>query len=177
MSGITINPISDFISIKINQFDSTITSKTLTQLNQYPPTPNLMIDLRDNFGGHLYDALTFGALFVTKNKLIELVSKDKKTIITRPENHPWIATKQLIILVNETTASAAEACAHVLSAHPNALIIGTNTLGKTAIKSSQAPSHTHFLLPNHHIVPDIFHRFNSHSDYQTSYLTAIQLAN
>ena len=94
-------------------------------------------------------------------------------------NHPFIETKKLIILTNSQTASAAEAACIILSKHPNSIIIGTNTQGKSEIKTSPSKivKHTHFYIPNHHISPDIFKRFDSKLDNESVYLESIKLSN
>ena len=128
----SITPISDHLAIKIQSFTPpTITKKAID--NRPTNTPNVIIDLRDNPGGNLKDAIAFGALFVTKNQLIELNStKNTRLMVTRPQNHPFIPTNKLIILINSNTASAAEAAAAILAHHPNSIHIGTPTHGKTA---------------------------------------------
>ena len=175
LAAVQIAPISDHISIKISDFSAPITDQTLTQLSPFNHTPAIIVDLRNNMGGGLYNALTFSALFVTKNELITIRSNTDQTVITRPENHPYFKTKKLIILTNDQTASAAEAAAYALSNHPNAIIIGTNTMGKSEITSkTKSPKYTHFYLPNHHIIPDVFFRFSAKDDDQMVYLSAIK---
>ena len=180
--NVTVKPISNFIAIKINSFDEDFSSiKTLERIqsiNKNTPL-NIIIDLRDNSGGNLFKALEFSALFVTENALIKLKSDTKSTTITKPKDLPFIKTEQLLILINAHTASAAEAAAHVLLQNTNTISIGRNTMGKSTItsESTNKQGYTAFVLPNHHISPDIFHKFNLANDLETQYLNAIKLSN
>ena len=179
---ITIKPISNFIAIKINEFNEDFSAikplEGIESINKNA-TLNLIIDLRDNSGGNLFKALEFSALFVTKNALIKLKSDTKSTTITKPKDLPFIKTERLLILINAHTASAAEAAAHVLLQNKNAISIGRNTMGKSTITSGSTNNqgYTTFILPNHHISPDIFHKFNPANDLETQYLNAIKLSN
>ena len=79
-ANVSIAPISDSISIKVTEFNGTITNKILDELKKYPTEAEstLLIDLRSNSGGNLYDAISFGSLFVTQNNLIQLINKEVK---------------------------------------------------------------------------------------------------
>ncbi|MGC6368011.1 MAG: S41 family peptidase [Candidatus Marinamargulisbacteria bacterium] len=179
-NAITVKPISNFISFKIQSFASqNVTLKTQQECQSFAKKPlNILIDLRSNQGGQLRDALQFSALFVTSNALIRLDDGSITNLVTRPIDHPVIASKKIIVLVNAQTASAAEASAHVLKKHPNTIIIGENTMGKTTIhrNDGQAATLIGFHLPQGRIVPDIFHRFSNQLDDEQVYLSAIAMS-
>lgn len=172
---LTITPISDHIAIQVTSFESAnITQATREQWDY--PTANAIIDLRNNLGGNLYDAVAFGALFVTKNNLIPLRTSDGNAkMITRPTDHPVIPTNRLIILINNQTASAAEASAHVLSHHPNSVLIGTTTHGKVSISTPKANPYNALLIGP--VTPNITWAPPTTNDHQTLWLKAMALAN
>tara|TARA_Y100001958_G_C21049824_1_gene416445 strand:- start:200 stop:817 length:618 start_codon:yes stop_codon:yes gene_type:complete len=174
---VSIRPISDSMAITIKEFTGSITEKTIKELRELPETPHtVIIDLQDNNGGNLHDAVAFGALFVTQNTLIEFTQDNgEPLLITRPMNHPFLSTKALIILVNETTASAAEATATILKHHPNHLIIGKTTYGKTNISTKNTPTkYTGMNITK--IKPDIEFEWPT-TDKEAQYLTALALRN
>ena len=166
--------------MKITSFASqNVTQKALQECQPFATKPlNILIDLRSNQGGHLTDALKFSALFVTSNALIRVDEGGTTAMITRPVNHPFIHAKKIIVLVNAQTASAAEASAYILKKHPNAIIIGENTMGKTDIRriDQQSSQLTRFHLPQGRIVPDIFHRFATDLDDEQVHLSAIAMS-
>lgn len=174
---VSIRPISDSIAITVTEFTGSITEKTIKELHQLPKTPpTVIIDLQDNSGGNLHDAVAFGALFVTQNALIEFTQDNgAPLLITRPETHSFIPTKTIIILINETTASAAEATATILKHHPNHLIIGKATYGKTNISTKNTPTkYTEMNITK--IQPDIEFEWPT-TDKEVQYLTALAIKN
>ena len=176
---LTITPISDHIAVKVTSFESpTITQATLSQWAY--PTANAIIDLRDNPGGNLHDALAFAALFVTDHNLVPIqTSQNAQVMVTRPPHHPTLPINRLIILINKGTASAAEAAAHVLAKHPNSIRIGQTTHGKTTIATpNKAPNSTPYkALLMAPVTPNIPWQFKPTTDPQHAWLTALSLAN
>ena len=174
---VSIRPISDSMAISVTEFTGSITEKTIKELHQLPKIPStVIIDLQDNNGGNLHDAVAFGALFVTQNTLIEFTQDNgAPLLITRPENHSFIPTTTIIMLINETTASAAEATATILKHHPNHLIIGKTTYGKTNISTKNTPTkYTGMNITK--IKPDIEFEWPT-TDKEAQYLTALALRN
>ncbi len=173
--------MSDSIAIAITDFRSeTIMSKTLKKIQNINQQqhPTFIIDLRNNRGGSIYEAIKFGALFVTKNNLIQLQKQDNKpVIVTRPNDHPYVHSKQLIILINDQTASAAEAVCYILKHHPNHIIIGKKTHGKKAIssKTNRQSPYKQLLIPT--ITPNIVVDWNQTTDTERIYLKALALSN
>ena len=177
LATVSVRPVSDSLAISVTQFTPpNITKSTLEKIKKITTsTPNtIVIDLRNNRGGHIHDAIGFGALFVTKNELIQLTTKNNEPLqVTRPKNHPWIPTHRLIILINEHTASAAEAAAHILSHHPNSLTIGRKTHGKNTFNSDSP--YKKIMLNNVH--PDAIHDWESTLDNEQIILKALAIAN
>ena len=163
---ITVKPISSALVIKLSSFrESDMQTQLMAQLRPYlhQPFKTLIIDLRNNNGGFIHQAIAVSAMFVTNSPLIQLQSTANNIItVTRPTNHTHIPSQHLIILINSNTASAAEAAAYILHQHPNAKIIGTPSHGKTTVSSSsinQTP-YKQILLPSGNIHPT--HRFKFH---------------
>ena len=89
-----------------------------------------MLDLRDNGGGLLNEAVLSASLFLSKDELV--VSTDSRTMGEREytaigeplPRHPTV------VLINRDTASAAEILASALGDHDLATIVGTRSFGK-----------------------------------------------
>jgi hypothetical protein len=174
---VAIRPISDSMAITVQEFTGSIAEKTVKELRQLTQKPHtLIIDLQDNPGGNLHDAVAFGALFVTQNALIEFTQDNgHPLLITRPLDHPFMAVNAIIILINNGTASAAEAAATILKHHPNHLVIGKATHGKTTISTKNTP--TQYTAMNiTKIEPDIEFEW-TRTDKEVQYLTALAIKN
>ena len=90
----------------------------------------VILDLRDNTGGIVTEAISLCELFVEKDDIImKSYDKAKKETITksRKENTRDI---ELVLLVNEMSASASEITTGALKDNKSATVIGTTTFGK-----------------------------------------------
>lgn len=95
---------------------------------------SLIIDLRNNGGGLVDEAITIADYIVDKNsKLLITVDKNGKEEITKAEKDP-IIKMPIAIIVNENTASASEILAGALQDLEKATIVGTTTYGKGVIQ-------------------------------------------
>ncbi len=97
---------------------------------------SLIIDLRNNGGGIVDEALDIADMMVEKDKtLLITASKDKKEEITKAKKDKNI-TVPIVILVNENTASASEILAAAVKENrDDVTIIGTTTYGKGIIQT------------------------------------------
>lgn len=95
---------------------------------------SLIIDLRNNGGGLVSEALTIADYIVPKGeKLLITVDKNEKEKIEKASKDP-IINMPVVVLVNENTASASEILAGALKDLNKATIVGTTTYGKGVIQ-------------------------------------------
>lgn len=95
---------------------------------------SLIIDLRNNGGGLVSEALTIADYIVPKGeKLLITVDKNEKEKIEKASKDP-IIDMPVVVLVNENTASASEILAGALKDLNKATIVGTTTYGKGVIQ-------------------------------------------
>lgn len=95
---------------------------------------SLIIDLRNNGGGLVDQAIDIADYIVEKDKvLLYEVNKNNKEKVTKAKNDP-IINLPIIILTNENTASASEILAGALKDLDKAKIVGTKTYGKGVIQ-------------------------------------------
>jgi carboxyl-terminal processing protease len=117
--------------IQITQFSDGASTQLKNALNQARKlgAKEIILDLRDNPGGYLQEAINVASDFIGKgNVLLEQDSSGRR--IPQPVNgHPIDTTTRMVVLVNNNTASAAEIVAGALQDNHRALIIGTKTFG------------------------------------------------
>lgn len=95
---------------------------------------SLIIDLRNNGGGLVKEALTIADYIVPEGKdLLITVNKKENETIEKATKEP-IVTVPVVVLVNENSASASEILAGALKDNECATIIGTKTYGKGVIQ-------------------------------------------
>ncbi len=95
---------------------------------------SLIIDLRNNGGGIVDEALKIADYVLEKDDVILYeVDKNNKEEIEKSKNEP-IIKMPIIILTNENTASSSEILAGALKDHGKAKTVGTTTFGKGVIQ-------------------------------------------
>lgn len=139
---VIVNPVKSEIKngnigyIKLTSFDED-TSKIFKEKYEELQKQNinsLIIDLRDNGGGIVQEALTIADYMLEKDaKMLITVNKKENEEIEKSKYDP-IITIPVVILVNENSASASEILAGALKDNNRAKIIGTKTYGKGVIQ-------------------------------------------
>lgn len=96
----------------------------------------LIIDLRDNPGGHLSQTRDILSMFFDKKTVLyELQNKNKVSKIYSSSNDP--RNYPIVILVNGNSASASEVMASCFNDnYKNATIVGTKTYGKGTVQQT-----------------------------------------
>lgn len=96
---------------------------------------SLIIDIRGNGGGVVDEAIDMLEMICDKdNTLLIETDKNGNEEIIKAEENP-IIDMPIVVLVNETSASASEIFAGALKDHNKATIIGTKTYGKGVIQT------------------------------------------
>ena len=95
---------------------------------------SLIIDLRDNGGGIVDEAMKIADYILDKDSEM-LITRDKSNNeeITKSENEP-IINIPIIVLTNNNTASASEMLAGALKDYKKAIVVGKTTYGKGVIQ-------------------------------------------
>ena len=126
--------------IKISSFVSGTSELIKKQIQAIQENNNnynkgIIIDLRNNRGGRLDEAVATADLFISEGTIL-------KTQGRHPDaNQHYIATPDntnqdipLIILINNATASAAEVLAAAINDHDKGLLLGTHSYGKGSVQ-------------------------------------------
>lgn len=122
--------------IEFNSFDQGCSEEFKQKLEelQKQNMRSLIIDIRSNGGGLVDEALKIADYLTDKGStLLITTDKDGKEEISKSENDS-IVNVPIIVLTNETTASASEILAAALKDNGKAKIVGTKTYGKGVIQ-------------------------------------------
>lgn len=99
---------------------------------------NLVLDLRDNGGGYLEALQKVASYFLPDDTVVmQQVYTDGSTTQTKTLGSEDTDIDQIVILVNENTASAAEVMTLALRENRGAKVIGTTTYGKGSVQVSK----------------------------------------
>ncbi len=96
---------------------------------------SLVIDLRDNGGGHLSEATGLVGLFVERGPVVQLrETSGRIEVLDDPE--PGVAWEgPLVVLVNRASASASEIFAGAIQDYQRGLVVGQQTYGKGSVQN------------------------------------------
>jgi carboxyl-terminal processing protease len=123
--------------IKLNRFSATTYDEFKVALKelQMQGLENLILDLQDNVGGYLTSAIDIANEFLKKGNLIvytEGVHQKREDAVALKSGS--FEKGKVIILVNESTASASEIVSGALQDWDRAVIVGRRTFGKGLVQ-------------------------------------------
>ena len=121
--------------VKAKVFTNNLTDVFKDSLNSLEEQgmESLIIDLRDNTGGYLEQAYNVASLFLKKGKIIYSLKDKDRTVKYKDEDNNSKNYK-VIVLVNHSTASAAEILTTALKDSYGATVVGTTTYGKGKVQ-------------------------------------------
>jgi len=110
--------------------------KAIDTLEKKEKLKGLIFDLRMNPGGLLDQAVDVASLFIDEGVVVSTIGRDSASKEVR-EAKKGNARKELplVVLVNSSTASAAEIVAAALQDHHRAMILGDTTFGKGSVQT------------------------------------------
>lgn len=110
--------------------------KRINELDKDKKTKAFILDLRNNPGGLLSQAIKITDYFLDNGEIVSTKSRKAS------ENRKWFARdgdltdgKPLVVLINYGSASASEIVAGALKDHKRAIILGENSYGKGSVQS------------------------------------------
>ncbi len=97
----------------------------------------LIVDLRDNGGGHLTEATALSGLFIDNGPVVQLRNSNGRiSRLDDPDPVPRVAyTGPLAVLVNRYSASASEIFAAAIQDYARGVIVGQRTFGKGTVQN------------------------------------------
>jgi carboxyl-terminal processing protease len=96
----------------------------------------LVLDLRDNGGGIVEQALAVSSLFLKQGQsIVDVRSRNAADEMARASSEQLSSQPPMIILTDGGTASASEIVAGALQDHDRALVLGTTSFGKGLVQS------------------------------------------
>lgn len=104
-----------------------------TALARYPHSRGIILDLRDNPGGVLSEAVALASQFLSPGVVVSYTRKDGvPQVMSSTNSSP--DTAPMVVLINGATASSAEVIAGALQDRNRAVIIGDRSYGKGAVQ-------------------------------------------
>ena len=94
----------------------------------------IIIDLRNNGGGSLRDVVEMSGLFIEQGPIVQVKGRMERPDVLSDLDPSVQYAGPLVIMVNESSASASEIMAAALQDYGRAIIVGTPTYGKGTVQ-------------------------------------------
>ncbi|NME70245.1 carboxy terminal-processing peptidase [Flammeovirga aprica] len=94
----------------------------------------IVLDLRNNGGGSLGDAVEMVGHFVGRSPVVQVKSKISGSKTLKPETNNIEYDGPLVVMINRMSASASEIVSAALQDHGRAVIVGSNSFGKGTVQ-------------------------------------------
>ncbi len=125
--------------IRLTAFNENSSSQVKKKIREFNKDKNIkgyILDLRNNPGGLLSQAIKISDFFLSDGEIVSTKSRKEN------ENRKWFANtgdilngETLVVLINNGSASASEILAGALKDHKRAILIGETTYGKGSVQS------------------------------------------
>ncbi len=125
--------------IRLTSFNENSSKQIKNKIKEFKKNKkikNYILDLRNNPGGLLSQAIKISDYFLENGEIVSTKSKRKY------ENRKWFAKKgdiidgeTMVILINYGSASASEIVAGAIQDHKRAILVGESTYGKGSVQS------------------------------------------
>ena len=110
--------------------------KVLQETEGISAVSGFILDLRNNPGGLLSEAVSVSDLFLEEGEIVSTRGRSKSDMDRFSASKGDIAEgRPLIVLINGGSASASEIVAGALQDHSRAILVGTKTFGKGSVQT------------------------------------------
>jgi len=126
----------DIQYIRVTSFDKKVVADVSDAIKKRKSTTKgIILDLRNNPGGLLNQAVGLVDIFVDKGKIVSQKGRHERDNETYSAKSSNTLTKvPLVILVNGGSASASEIVSGALQDHKRGIVVGQNTFGKGSVQ-------------------------------------------
>ena len=110
--------------------------EAVVQLRKRDGVQGLLLDLRDNGGGLLHEAVGVSDEFLASGVIVSTRGRGGQTISQYSARRAGTRPKwPMVVLINENTASASEIVAGALRDHKRAVLVGVRSFGKGSVQN------------------------------------------
>ena len=126
----------DLLYLRVASFDANVTEDLTKIISENKDKKGFILDLRNNPGGLLSQAIGVVDLFVDKGIIVSQKGRNAEDEEKFEASSSNTRTKlPLVVLVNEGSASASEIVSGSLQDHKRAIVIGEKTFGKGSVQA------------------------------------------
>ena len=126
----------DVLYVRVTSFDKKVSGDVLKVIKKKEQTTKgIILDLRNNPGGLLEQAVDLTDLFVSQGEIVSQKGRnesDNRNYLASPST--TITDVPMVVLINGGSASASEIVSGALQDHKRAILLGEKTFGKGSVQ-------------------------------------------
>jgi carboxyl-terminal processing protease len=127
---------NDYKSGNPNYKSTTHDVKALIDSLKQEGVDGIVMDMRENGGGSLMEAIELTGLFIKTGPVVQVRSSDNQVEVDKDEDPSIAWTGPLAVLVDRFSASATEIFSGAIQDYGRGMIIGTQTYGKGSVQNA-----------------------------------------
>jgi carboxyl-terminal processing protease len=142
IKAVKARPEGDIAYVRINSFTEQTTDAMKTEIDKLkkdiPDMRGLVLDLRNNPGGLLDQAISVSDAFLKQGEIVSTRERDPtktKRFSAHAGDENIAETLPVVVLINNGSASASEIVSGALQDHKRAVILGTKSFGKGSVQT------------------------------------------
>ena len=127
---------TNILYLRISSFDNKVVRSLKKEIKNRSNISGLILDLRNNPGGLLSQAIGVSDLFINKGVIVSQKGRDalnEEKFYSKRTN--TITNVPIIVLINAGSASASEIVSGALQDHKRAILVGEQTFGKGSVQA------------------------------------------
>jgi len=121
--------------LRVREFVNGTAGQVKAALAQLEGMRGLILDLRDNPGGMLPEAVATANLFLREGPIATCRGRRREPKTYNAQHAGTMPEVPIVVLINAKTCSAAEIVAGAMKLHDRAVIVGTRSRGKGAVQT------------------------------------------
>jgi carboxyl-terminal processing protease len=121
------------IYVQVSAISSHSADDVKQALAKYPHSKGIILDLRDNPGGLIDEAVNLASLFLSEGTVVSYSRQNNSDEVLNSNNtNPDVAP--MVVLINRSTASSAEVITGALQDRNRAVVLGEKSYGKGTVQ-------------------------------------------
>lgn len=127
----------NILYLRVTNFDKNVETETKGVFKEFQNKniTGIVLDLRNNPGGLLDQAVALTDLFISEGIIVSQKGRDAKDTVEYKAKKDKISSANMAVLVNGGSASASEIVSGSLQDHKRAVVVGESTFGKGSVQA------------------------------------------
>ena len=126
---------TNYAYVRVTSFDKKVSQRVEDELKKFKKIDGIILDLRNNPGGLLNQAVELSDLFIKDGVIVSQKGRIKgENIVYKATKRTPYANIPLVVLTNNGSASASEIVAGAIQDNKRGIIVGESTFGKGSVQ-------------------------------------------